>query len=69
MGKKRKRTKAQIEADVRRTGRPPKPPGEKQGHKITIYVTETERAQLETEAKKRGVSLSTLLMSPWRKRE
>lgn len=69
MGKKRKRTRAQIEANGRRTGRRPKPPALKQSEIIGVCVTSAERKRLEVEARKRSVSLSALLMQPWRKGE
>jgi len=47
-------------------GRPPKPAGERLGEPITVRVTKAERAALEAEAKRLGVSLSALLMLPWR---
>ena len=65
--RRKKRTKAQIEADARRTGRPPKQPASRQSEMLSVYVTMAERRRLEAEAKRRGVSLSSLLMSPWRK--
>ncbi len=64
---KAKRTRAQIKADARRTGRPPKPRGKKQSEMIGVYVTPVERKRLDAEAKRLGVSLSALLMRPWRK--
>ena len=62
-----KRTKAQVEADARRTGRPPKPREEKQSEIIGVCMTPGERKRLKAEAKRLGVSLSALLMRPWRK--
>ena len=47
-------------------GRPPKPPGEKQSACIMVRVTPAERKELEAEAKRRGVSLSALLMEAWK---
>ncbi len=47
-------------------GRPPKPPREKWGVKITVYMTDEERAALEREAEQAGLSLSAILMRPWR---
>ena len=66
MKKQRSRTKAQLEADKRRTGRPKKKPAEKYSAKICVAMTEDERALLEAEAAKRGVSISDLVMLPWR---
>jgi hypothetical protein len=59
MGKKKKA----------KMGRPPKPLDEKQGVKVTVYMTEDERKQLEALADKEGISLSSLLMKPWRKEQ
>ena len=47
-------------------GRPPKAPADKYGEHVNVHMTQAERAMLEAEAKKRGLSLSSLLMSPWR---
>ena len=70
MGKrKRKRTKAEKLADRRRTGRPPKAKAEKQSEPLMVRVTPVERKRLEKLAKKEGVSLSVLIMRPWRDQE
>jgi predicted HicB family RNase H-like nuclease len=53
----------------RKMGRPPKPKAEKQGECIMVRVTKAERAHLEAQAKKAGLSLSSLLMQPWRVKE
>lgn len=50
-------------------GRPPKPPNEKQSECIMVRVTKAQRRFLEKEAKRRGLSLSGLLMLPWLKTE
>lgn len=50
-----------------RMGRPPKPPGLKQSQMISVHVTPAERERMEAEATRRGISLSALLASPWRK--
>ena len=60
------RTAAQLAADKRRTGRPPKTPSRRQSKKVTIYMTPAELKRLETQATKEGVSLSALIMRPWR---
>jgi predicted HicB family RNase H-like nuclease len=65
---KRKRTKAQIEADARRTGRPPKAPGEKHSRQVNVRMTPGEWKRLSVEAERLGVSLSALLMRPYRKK-
>ena len=70
MGKqKRKRTTAEKLADRRRTGRPPKAKAEKQSEPLMVRVTPAERKRLEKLAKKEGVSLSALIMRPWRDQE
>ena len=50
-----------------RMGRPPKLRAEKWGWRVTVNMTRKEREQLEAEAKRFGMSLSQLLMRPWRK--
>ncbi|MFH1423309.1 MAG: hypothetical protein ABIH42_11440 [Planctomycetota bacterium] len=47
-------------------GRPPKRPDEKYSGQVLVHMTLRERAKLEKEAKKTGLSLSALLMRPWR---
>ena len=51
-----------------RMGRPPKPPDERQAERIMVNVTRAERVQLEREARKAGLSLSALLIRPWREK-
>ena len=67
--KKRKRTRSEKLADQRRTGRPPKARADKQSEQIMVRVTPAERAQLEKLANDEGVSLSALIMHPWRDKE
>jgi hypothetical protein len=60
-----KRTKAQIAADKKRTGRPPL------GNKaksvgVFVRMTRTEATVIRAEAKRRGVSVGQLLMDSWR---
>jgi hypothetical protein len=62
----KERTRAEILADKQRSGRPPKSIEEKQNQRLTIYVTSAERQQLLAEAKQSGLSISGLLMRPWR---
>ena len=50
-------------------GRPPKPPAEKYSEQVNVRMKRAERARLDAEAKRLGVSLSELLMRPWRKGE
>lgn len=56
-------------ANAKRMGRPPKPRSEKYGAQVNVRMTEAERQVLEAEAARLGVSLSALLMRPWRKSE
>jgi hypothetical protein len=65
---KKKRTEAQIAADKLRTGRPRKSRREKQGDRVMVYLTQTERRRLEQLAKREGLSLSSLIMRPWREK-
>ncbi|MCK4670762.1 MAG: hypothetical protein KAT43_06175 [Nanoarchaeota archaeon] len=51
----------------KRMGRPFKPPEEKYSEQVNVRMTKAERKRLDAEAKRRGVSLSGLLMLPWRK--
>ena len=67
--RKRGRTDAVIRADKLRTGRPPKKKAEKQSKRIMVYLTPDEYKRFEAEAKKEGLSLASLIMRPWRKRE
>lgn len=65
----KKRTVAQKAADKLRTGRPPKQPAEKWSERVTVYMTPTERARLESLAEQEGVTLASLVMRPWREGE
>lgn len=47
-------------------GRPPKPVEAKLGERIVVNMTKAERARIEAEARRRGPSLSAVLMLPWR---
>ena len=51
-----------------RTGRPPKKPSMRQTERITVRMTSTERKRLEKLADSGGVSLSELIMRPWREK-
>lgn len=66
MGKKRKRTRAEIAADKRRTGRPPKPPDQALSERIMVRLSRAERVRFEALAKKEGLPLAALIMRPWR---
>ena len=43
------------------------PPSKRQAHVVSFRVTEAEFRTLKAEAKRRGVSLTDLMMEPWRK--
>jgi hypothetical protein len=62
----RQRTRLEIEADARRTGRPPKKAKDRQLHRITVYLTDAEMAHIEALAKEAGVSLAAMVLRPWR---
>ena len=47
-------------------GRPPLPPGKRRGLHITVRLTEAEREKLDSEAARLGISISELVMRPWR---
>lgn len=66
---KRKRTPAQIAADKRRTGRPPLPPDQKQGKRVTVNLTASEFGNLAAIAEREGASLAEAIMRPWREKE
>jgi len=51
----------------KRMGRPPKPPGEKYSEIVTVKMTKAERRRIKAEMKRTGLSLSGVLMRPWRK--
>jgi predicted HicB family RNase H-like nuclease len=70
MGKnKRQRTKAELEADSKRSGRPPINPRERHSARITINVTPEEKNRIESLAANEGISLSEMIMRPWRNKE
>jgi len=50
-------------------GRPSKPGAEKLSEQVNVRMTKQERLMINTEATKLGISLSALLMRPWRKEE
>ena len=47
-------------------GRPPLPRGTQKAIRLSVRVTEAERAILDAEAKKQGITISDLLMQVWR---
>ena len=50
----------------KRMGRPPKPPDEKRSAQMCVRMTQAERKRLDAEAKRLGITVSDLLMRPWR---
>jgi hypothetical protein len=50
-------------------GRPRKPLATKCSERFSVHITKAERAMLKREAKQRKMSLSGLLMSPWREKK
>lgn len=48
-------------------GRPPKPEAERHGRLVCVRVTAAELAALRAAAKERGLSLTDLILEPWRK--
>ncbi len=50
-----------------RTGRPPKVAGEPRDRLLTVRISAREYSRLKAEAKRRKLSVSDLLMKPWRK--
>jgi hypothetical protein len=57
-----------MEKKMTKMGRPRKPLAEKCGKAFSIHITRAEHAMLKAEAKRRKMSLSGLLMSPWREK-
>ena len=53
----------------KRPGRPPKPKGTALIEHVTVRITESERKQLKVLAKEAGISVSALLMKPFREGE
>jgi hypothetical protein len=62
---KSRRTPAEIAADTRRTGRPPRP-GKLRSVAILVRATPDERRRLDADARAAGLSVPNLLMRPWR---
>lgn len=50
-----------------RLGRPPLPPGTQKAIRLSVRVTPAEATKLQSEAKRLGITVSQLLMRPWRK--
>ena len=53
----------------KKMGRPVKSPAVKYSEQVNVRMTKAERALLESEAERFGISLSTLLMRPWRRKK
>lgn len=53
----------------KRMGRPPKRAAEKCSVNVSLKITKAEYRILRAEAKRRRISVSALLMAPWRKRK
>ena len=53
----------------KKMGRPPKRPSEKHSEQVNVRMTKKERRQLEIEAERLNISLSALLMRPWRNQD
>ena len=49
-------------------GRPPKPPDQRHSEQVNVRMTKAERARRQAEADRLEISLSALLMRPWRKK-
>ena len=47
-------------------GRPLLPAGMQRTEQLNVRATKAERTMLEAEAKKHGMTISDLLMQPWR---
>ena len=49
-----------------RMGRPPLPPDERKSVHISVRLTRAELARLKTLAREHGMTVSELLIRPWR---
>lgn len=56
-----------MSAQKPKRGRPPKAARERRDDQLCVSLTGGERAMLEREAKRRGLTVSELLMAPWRR--
>lgn len=52
-----------------RMGRPPKRPEQRQDAYVMVRMTQAEYAEIKQESERLQLSLSALLMTPWRKRK
>ena len=60
------RTKAQLDADRLRPGRPRKATRVKKSERVMVNLAKDEHERLEAMARKEGLSLPALIMRPWR---
>jgi hypothetical protein len=60
------RTPAEINADEKRTGRPPKRPQDRQSYRVTVQLTQVEMIKIKAAAKAANTSIAAMIMSPWR---
>ena len=51
-----------------RMGRPPLPPDERKSMHVSVRLTKAELVRLKILAREHGVTVSELLMQPWRER-
>lgn len=63
------RTKIEIAADSRRTGRPPKAQGERRVSRFSVNLTDSEYDGIEFCAEKAGLSMSAYLADMWKRSE
>ena len=56
-----KRSKAQMEADMFRTGRPPLTQGRARSESVRIRLTQMELAELKKQAKAAGLSVAAFI--------
>jgi hypothetical protein len=66
---KHKRTKAQIEADAQRTGRPPKKPEDLMAAGIMVRLTADELKALDAEAGRLNMKRAQYLVDCWKRRQ
>jgi hypothetical protein len=50
----------------KKMGRPPIKPENRRSYLVNVRITEAERLRFERMAKKQGLTISELLMGPWR---
>ena len=62
-------SKKKPRSQWKRMGRPPKAPKDLKTEEINVRMTKAERKRLQAKADRLGISVSALLMQPWRKPE